>query len=189
MKLKKVLAAGIASLMIVGSAMTAVAGQWMGFGTTWYFVKDNGTFAANEWVGHYYLGPTGAMLTNTWTPDGYFVGADGKWIPNAESGDVHNSLAHIGTYQWTYTKYTNGSIIYANYVDTREVSINADKTLTVIQRQNGIGGAVSQLTFEGTNEYISVINGLKYNFYPITGELVVTDAQGTEMHYARKMFG
>ena len=28
----------------------------------------------------YYLGPDGVMLTNTTTPDGYRVGADGVWI-------------------------------------------------------------------------------------------------------------
>ena len=28
----------------------------------------------------YYLGQDGVMLTNTTTPDGYKVGADGAWI-------------------------------------------------------------------------------------------------------------
>ena len=28
----------------------------------------------------YYFGKDGSMLTNTITPDGYYVGADGKYI-------------------------------------------------------------------------------------------------------------
>ncbi|WP_051671734.1 hypothetical protein [Oribacterium sp. P6A1] len=184
MKLKKLLAAGLASLMIVGSSMTAMAGMWMQYGGSWFYLNDYGTFTTNQWVGNYYLGPTGAMLTNTWTPDGYFVGADGKWIPNAASGDVNNSLSHIGTYLWAYTKSSNGSVVNAYYTDTRQVSINNDKSLTVIQTTNGVVGATSQVSFLGTNQYVSVINGLKYSF-PSSIELVITDNQGTEMHYAK----
>ena len=36
--------------------------------------------AWTEWKGvWYYLGPDGGMLTNTVTPDGYTVNADGSW--------------------------------------------------------------------------------------------------------------
>jgi glucan-binding YG repeat protein len=38
----------------------------------------------NAWVQsggkYYYVGATGAMLVNTTTPDGYWVGADGAWV-------------------------------------------------------------------------------------------------------------
>ena len=40
--------------------------------------------AANKWVKSgsywYYLGSSGAMLTNTTTPDGYHVDSEGRWI-------------------------------------------------------------------------------------------------------------
>jgi hypothetical protein len=36
---------------------------------------------ANRWRGDYCLGSSGAMLTNAWTPDGYYVGSDGRRIP------------------------------------------------------------------------------------------------------------
>lgn len=183
MKLRKVLTAGIAALMISGSAMTAMAGQWIANGAHWYYLNDNGTWAMNQWVGNYYLGPAGVMLTNTWTPDGYFVGADGKWIPNATNVDTSSSISHIGMYQWVYTKYGNGTVTNANYIDTREVSANSDKTLTVIQRTNGLGGAISQVSFMGTNEYVSVINGLRYTFNGT--ELIITAEDGSEMHYAK----
>lgn len=36
------------------------------------WLNDNGTF--------YYLNGSGAMLSNTTTPDGYYVGANGAWV-------------------------------------------------------------------------------------------------------------
>jgi N-acetylmuramoyl-L-alanine amidase len=50
----------------------------------WYFLDPTGKMVANDWASWkdkwYYLGSDGAMLTNTTTPDGYRVGADGAWI-------------------------------------------------------------------------------------------------------------
>ena len=45
----------------------------------WYHLDTNGHSLINQWVGNYYLGSDGAMITNSWTPDGYYVGADGAW--------------------------------------------------------------------------------------------------------------
>ncbi len=49
----------------------------------WYYFRSNGAMAANYWVEDkgkwFYLGSDGAMLTNTRTPDGYQLGADGAW--------------------------------------------------------------------------------------------------------------
>ena len=42
-----------------------------------YYVDGNGHVVKNAWIGSYYLGEDGAMLTNTFTPDGYYVGSDG----------------------------------------------------------------------------------------------------------------
>lgn len=91
----------LAGLMTIGMAASAFAGTWrQDNGGTWY-QKDDGTWPAgawenvdnawyyfnqsgymvqNAWQGDYYLGSDGKMLTNTTTPDGYVVGADGKWI-------------------------------------------------------------------------------------------------------------
>ena len=51
----------------------------------WYYLCSTGSMAKNVWKtgaegNWYYLGPDGVMLTNTKTPDGYRVGADGVWI-------------------------------------------------------------------------------------------------------------
>lgn len=62
-----------------GSYLTNI---WKEIGGAWYYFEGNGYMAANKWIGNYYVGSNGAMLTNTTTPDGYQVGADGAWIQN-----------------------------------------------------------------------------------------------------------
>ena len=51
--------------------------QWQYIDGKWYYFEREGYMLANAWKQKYYLGPDGAMLTNTTTPDGYRVGADG----------------------------------------------------------------------------------------------------------------
>lgn len=58
--------------------------SWFQWGKDWYFFGNKGELAKNQWVNWkgvwYYLGDTGKMLTNTTTPDGYKVDANGAWI-------------------------------------------------------------------------------------------------------------
>lgn len=37
----------------------------------------------DTWQGAYYLGSNGVMLTNAFTPDGYYVGSDGKYVKSS----------------------------------------------------------------------------------------------------------
>lgn len=60
-------------------ALTAMAGDWEKTGDNWRYKDDNGEYVRNHWVGYYYLGSDGIMLTSSYTPDGYYVGADGRW--------------------------------------------------------------------------------------------------------------
>ena len=59
---------------------------WMMIENCWYFFDEQG-YRVTGWVKWkdlwYYMGSSGAMCTNTRTPDGYYVGADGVWIPGA----------------------------------------------------------------------------------------------------------
>lgn len=60
------------------------ANSWFQWGKDWYFFGQKGELVRNQWTQWkgvwYYLGDNGVMLTNTTTPDGYKVGADGAWI-------------------------------------------------------------------------------------------------------------
>ena len=56
----------------------------------WYFFENEKTADEGKMVvgwkkiqgAWYYFGIDGAMLTNAYTPDGYYVGPDGKWLEN-----------------------------------------------------------------------------------------------------------
>ncbi len=61
------------------SSSGAMVIGWCKIGGKWYWFDSSGAMARSRWVGNYYVGSNGVMLTNTITPDGYRVGADGKW--------------------------------------------------------------------------------------------------------------
>ncbi len=56
----------------------------------------------NAW---YYLGSDGAMLSDTWTPDGYYVTGNGSWNPSmgrneakaAQLANANNEKTAAGT--------------------------------------------------------------------------------------------
>ncbi len=52
---------------------------WKEIDGDYYYFEGSGAMAVSKWVGDYYLGEDGIMLTNTTTPDGYYVDKDGKW--------------------------------------------------------------------------------------------------------------
>lgn len=58
---------------------------WKLINGKWYFFDNIGYMVSQRWIGDYYLGIDGAMLTNTRTPDGYYVDSSGKWNPNITS--------------------------------------------------------------------------------------------------------
>ena len=59
-----------------------------------YYFDGSGAMYANRWCGDYYLGSSGAMLTNALTPDGYYVGSDGRWIPASADSSYESILAN-----------------------------------------------------------------------------------------------
>lgn len=92
------------------AAAGADSGSWKQDGTGWWYEYPDGSYPCNSWqliagswycfdgYGYirtgwiwsgkawYYCDPSntssqGKMLASTWTPDGYWVGADGAWIP------------------------------------------------------------------------------------------------------------
>lgn len=82
---KKLLTVIISATLIIESATTSLAGQWIQEGSDWKYRNDNGSYAANwQWIDgkSYYFDQNGKMFTNTTTPDGYTVNADGAWIMN-----------------------------------------------------------------------------------------------------------
>ncbi len=56
--------------------------RWEKIDDKWYYFNDKGYLLTNQWVGDYYVGSDGVMLTSTATPDNYIVDAEGRWIRN-----------------------------------------------------------------------------------------------------------
>lgn len=60
--------------------------HWESNSKGWWVADENGAWLSNTWYKspasglYYYLGSDGYMLTNTTTPDGYKVNADGVWV-------------------------------------------------------------------------------------------------------------
>ena len=65
------------------SANTAKQG-WVQSGNTWYYY-NKGSLVVNKWVGNYWLGADGRMVTNAWVDNNrYYVGANGAWVKDAK---------------------------------------------------------------------------------------------------------
>ena len=81
-------------LRVVSSALVmsmfisnvAFAGEWKQEGSTWKYQNDDGSLAKNTWQWingrSYCFDGNGVMYSNTTTPDGYTVNADGAWTVN-----------------------------------------------------------------------------------------------------------
>ncbi len=63
---------------------TYPAAMWKYINNKWYYFNDAGYCVLSQWVQTngiwYYCGPDGDMWTNRWTPDGYYVNANGVWV-------------------------------------------------------------------------------------------------------------
>ena len=96
-----------------------------------YYVDGNGHVVKNAWIGSYYLGEDGAMLTNTFTPDGYYVDADGLWSPSKwiQSGSYWWYRHSDGTYTTNDFENINGQTYYfdaSGYMVTGWKQIGSD---------------------------------------------------------------
>lgn len=88
------------------------ANSWKEINGAWYYFEGNGYMASNKWIGNYYVGASGAMLTNTTTPDGYQVGADGAWIQNTQNNNAaQNSQANDGVHTKRASEVNNAMLM------------------------------------------------------------------------------
>ena len=79
----------VLALMIVLLPVTSQAGTWKKNSTGWWWQEDNGSYPVSQWKwldGNkdgiyecYAFDSNGYIYTNTTTPDGYTVNADGAW--------------------------------------------------------------------------------------------------------------
>lgn len=102
MKRKGLIVLGLTAVMTSAMGLTALAGvrsdgmagNWKSDANGWWWQNSDGTWPANGWVwldGNddgraecYYFNENGYILTNTTSPDGYTLDADGAWTVNGE---------------------------------------------------------------------------------------------------------
>ena len=157
-------------------SMSAFAGQWVNRAGDWFYLRDDNTYVKsgwfmdgdgawyyfdqagqmqkNRWIGNYYLGSNGAMLTNTKTPDGYLVGASGEYV-NVESDKNRDYMHAIVT--WLMYDFYDANSTSANVHKRRENLTSKDKAfLTYAYIYNKKDPRVREQRISG--DYYNIVN-------------------------------
>ena len=91
---------------------------WTKAGSTWYFFNDKGNQVKNAWVGNYWIGSDGKMVTNSWVDGGkYYVGNAGKWVKGAATGNGSGALNNVLSIAQSYLGVEMGSAEHKKIVD------------------------------------------------------------------------
>ena len=98
----------------VGSDGVYLRSQWFKHGGKDYYVDCYGHVVKNAWIGSYYLSSDGSMATNTFTPDGYYVGESGAYLTNQKitvSGKDYylNAYGTLAKNQWAGDYYVDSN--------------------------------------------------------------------------------
>ena len=117
-----------------------LSSTWFQSGGDWYYMDSSGRMLSSTWIGNYYLGSNGAMLVSAYTPDGYYVGADGIWI----EGYGKSNTTHI----YTRSAKDNSSS------DTDGSSSSTDNSSS----NAGSGSSSSSSTYTTAMECFDLIN-------------------------------
>lgn len=95
----------------------------------WYYFDENAYMTHDQWIGEYYVGSDGAMLTGTVTPDGYFVDSSGKWLPWLKDG-TYVSIKGMNKYTYTVAGACSNSISVNDIPLSRTTSDSTAYTTT-----------------------------------------------------------
>lgn len=98
-----------------------VKDMWQKSGDDWFYLDENGNMTKNAWVdgGNYYVDGNGAMMRNTVTPDGYYVGVNGKWIPDQKQAEGYTPPESITVGMQNALKTANSYMKWAKFSKKR----------------------------------------------------------------------
>ena len=195
-RMKAALFSGVFSLL---SAIPVFAGTWQQDGPVWTYTKDDGTKATSEWIQDkekwyhfgsdsimqtgwikcddkfYYLDSFGAMYENRWVLTGYYVGADGAWIPgyvpknttkviadhssddddNDDDRRSYSSIDSTNSKQQESTDYSGGSSSTGNSSELISGQTGGPKHQESTNYSEGSSAASSSADTGYTNEHPS----------------------------------
>lgn len=174
--MKKTLGIFISIAFSMALSISAFAGQWVNRAGDWFYLRDDNTYVKsgwfmdndgawyyfdqagimkkNTWIGNYYLGSSGAMLTSTKTPDGYLVGASGEYV-NVESDKNRDYMHAIVT--WIMYDFYDANSTSANVHKRREDLTSKDKAfLTYAYIYNKKDSRVREQRISG--DYYNIVN-------------------------------
>ena len=118
---------------------------WVKEGTTWYYYNTDGTLARNKWVGNYWLGADGKMVTSAWVDNGrYYVDANGAWVKDAKRPEekkqgwvkeastwyYYNTDGTLARNKWAgnYWLGADGRMVTNSWVDNNRYYVGANGT-------------------------------------------------------------
>ncbi len=137
-----------AIIATLGLANTAYAGAWKTGNEGWWYDYGNGTYPNNTWAWIdgdndgvsecYYFGANGYMLSNSVTPDGYYVNQNGAWVLNG-------AVQTIGTKKVKNESRFRRDWIWGRYEHHSEY-LDAEAEITY-----GSGDDVNGISLEGAN--------------------------------------
>ena len=158
---------------------------WVKEGNAWYFYYQGQT-TKNAWVGSYWLGSDGKMVTSSWVDNGrYYVGANGLWDKSAKKQEVKSEVKKNGWIKegsaWYY--YENGTLARNKWISST-YWVGADgKMATNSWVDNG------RYYVDGSGAWVkNAGHGVNYSsYYKVTSLYIpVYDANGRILSHVSK---
>lgn len=183
---KRLLVATAAAAMSMVMSMTAFAsmGNWQQDASGWWWQRTDNSYPADEWkwidgngdgtAESYYFDQNGYLITNTTTPDGYTVNADGAWVVDSvvQKRQVMLDLgdevltAQTATQSATGGVVTDGKSIEKIVVNTElanMISTNGSLDLFPVKTKVADGSFGPTVTADYKGKPITIETSTKYN--------------------------
>ncbi|MBE5941654.1 MAG: hypothetical protein E7264_03830 [Lachnospiraceae bacterium] len=138
-------------------------------GVTYYFNKD-GMMLTNQWVDERYLGTAGNMYVNKVTPDGIYVGNDGKEDTSLGKAGSTEGLTQLkASLEEMLSGYSGTWCVYVKDIQNKEyLSINNTQLFSASLIKLYCGAAAYNLIEQGTLEENDRIRSLMVQMISIS---------------------
>lgn len=171
-------------------ALTAFAGSWLTAKDGWWYRYDDGSYPVSQWVwldGNndgvyecYYFNQGGYLLTNTHTPDGYYVDANGAWVADGVV-QTKGEKKQITRY-WIYGTYEIHGVIDGEM----EVDYYSDSDMDYVKIEGvnsslpyHLGEFTGTVKYKNGNQYIATNDDGGFIKFTYNGDSIdVTDNGG-----------